>query len=75
MSVEKIRPGMTRADLLTVLTEEGGFSYPQQQTFVYRKCPYIKVDVRFAPASSQTFSSTDKIVEISRPYLDWSHKD
>jgi hypothetical protein len=66
---------MTRAELMSVLTKEGRLSSPSRQTFVHRKCPYIKADVQFAPVSAGQFSPDDKIVQISRPYLDWSHKD
>src|SRR4051794_2268757 len=44
---KKITPGMTRADLLKVFTTEGGLSTAAQRTFVYRGCPYIKVEVEF----------------------------
>jgi hypothetical protein len=37
-----IRPGMTRADLLTVFREEGGVSTRTQEQFVYRHWPSIK---------------------------------
>jgi hypothetical protein len=80
-SISTIKPGMTRKDLFTVLTEEGGMSTRTRKTYVYRHCPYIKVDVEFSPADSDpnldalTETSDDKIVTISRPYLEYSHMD
>ena len=43
-SMETVKAGKTRAELLTIFTEEGGISNPSQRTYVYRHCPYIKVD-------------------------------
>jgi len=73
-SMQTIKPGMTRADLLKVFTEEGGLSTAAQRTYVYQECPYIKVDVKFDAPMHQELP-TDKIVEISRPYLEWSIMD
>ena len=77
--MQAVKVGMTRADLLKVFTEEGGLSTRSQQTYVYRECPYFKVDVRFEPVGGvhapDFVSPDDKIVTISRPYLDWSVLD
>jgi hypothetical protein len=70
-----IKVGMTRSDLMKVFTTEGGLSATSQRTYVYRQCPYIKVDVKFAASSRNEELPTDRIVEISRPYLDWSVAD
>ena len=70
-----IKVGMTRSDLLKVFTTEGGLSWSSQRTYVYRQCPYIKVDVKFAASSNVEELPKDKIVEISRPYLAWSVMD
>ncbi|MHB9133840.1 MAG: hypothetical protein ACYDBB_22470 [Armatimonadota bacterium] len=89
--METVRVGMTRAELLKVLREDGGFrgeggykdedgSFISSSTYVYLKCPYIKVDVTFIligkPGSSDKEQSSpdvnpqDKIKTISRPYLE-----
>ena len=77
--MQTVKAGMTRADLLKVFEEEGGLSTRTQQTYVYRECPYFKVDVRFEPVGDlhgkEFVSSGDKIVSISRPYLAWSVMD
>ena len=72
-SMQTVRVGGTRSELLKIFTTEGGLSTPSQQTYVYRHCPYIKVDVKFAAGDEEL--PTDKIVDISRPYLDWSKAD
>lgn len=74
-AVQTVKVGMTRGDLVKVFTVEGGLSMPSQRTYVYKLCPYIKVDVKFAASSRTEEQSTDKIVEISRPYLAWSVMD
>lgn len=78
-AVGSIKAGMTRADLLTVFTEEGGLSSRTQRTYVYRLCPYVKVDVEFTPITNPddhlTELSNDKILKISRPYLQYSIAD
>jgi hypothetical protein len=72
---ESIKPGMTRADLLKVFTTEGGLSTQIWRTYVYSRCPYIKVDVEFASTKSKQEQPTDIITKISKPYLAWSIGD
>src|SRR5580692_11494776 len=76
---QKIKPGMTRAELLKVFTTEGGLSTATHRTFVYRGCPYIKVDVDFTLSDSKQNAvderPTDTINKMSKPYLDWSIGD
>ncbi len=76
---QKIKPGMTRAELLKVFTTEGGLSTATQRTFVYRGYPYIKVDVDFTLSDPKQKAieerPTDTISKISKPYLEWSTID
>jgi len=74
-AAQSVQVGMSRSDLLKVFTTEGGISTPSQRTYVYRECPYIKVDVKFAAASRSEEFSNDRIVKISRPYLAFSAMD
>lgn len=73
---QTIKPGMTRSNLLKIFTTEGGFWTARHRTFVYRGCPYIKVDVGFRLSDPMQNvleeKPTDVIVKISKPYLDWS---
>ena len=83
--METIKPGMTRAELLTVFTTEGGESNGLRRTYAYQECPYFKVDVEFTPVGRPAHdrngrvtldeSDADVIKTISRPYLDWSIAD
>jgi hypothetical protein len=72
-SMQTVRVGGTRSELLKIFTTEGGLSTPSRQTYTYRHCPYMKVDVQFAAGNEEL--PTDKIVAISRPYLDWTIAD
>jgi len=70
--MQTIKVGMTRAELLKVFTIEGGRFTRRQRRYVYRDCPYIKVDVVFAPADDGAAESPgDKIARISQPFLEW----
>ena len=83
--MQTIKPGMTRATLLTVFTTEGGLSTGLQRTFVSRDCPYFKVDVEFQAVGRPNRDSDgrvtivedshDIILKISRPYLNFMTAD
>jgi hypothetical protein len=83
--IERIKPGMTRDDLLKVFRTEGGFATGLHRTFVSRDCGYFKVDVEFRTVGRPDRNSdgrvtleerpADVIVKISRPYLEFSITD
>jgi len=79
----EIRPGMTRADLLTVFRTEGGVRSPTHGTYVYRHLEppsiskywrFIKVDVDFEVVKQKDERlvelPTDRIIHISKPYFE-----
>ncbi len=79
-----IEPGMSRSQLMTVFTTEGGLSTALQRTFVSHDCPYFKADVTFHRASHDPSGGreaslreldNDVIATISRPYLQFSIRD
>jgi hypothetical protein len=78
-AISTIKPGMTRGHLLRVFREEGGISNRRQQVYVYKQCPYIKVDVEFTPVGDEadelSKAPADKIIRISRPYLQYTIAD
>ena len=75
-SISAIRPGMARKSLSRMLIEDGGLQVRQQTRYLYKPCPYIKVEIDFAPADEgSTFSPDDKIISISRPYLEYPTAD
>lgn len=69
--MQTIKVGMSRGELLKVFTTEGSLSTVRQRRYVYRDCPYIKVEVEFAPVEKDQLveRQEDKIVTISRPFL------
>jgi hypothetical protein len=77
--IESVKAGMTRADLLRVFKEEGGISTRTRRRYVYHDCPYVKVDVEFEPVGEPENklrqSPRDKIIKISKPFLEWSIMD
>jgi hypothetical protein len=74
-----IKPGMTRKDLLRVYTVEGGLSTRTHRTYVLKGCPGVKVDVEFVPVGNVQDglieSPNDKILKLSKPYLDYGIYD
>jgi len=72
--IQKIKPGMTKGDLLKVFEEGGDLSSPTTQTFVHRECPLMQVDVTFEPRPGGDPGKV-KIATISKPYLDWPIDD
>ena len=83
--METVKPGMTRRDLLAVFTTEGGLSTGLHCTFVSRDCHYFKVDVDFKAVGRPNRDkdgrvtldedSRDIVVNVSRPYLQFSIGD
>jgi hypothetical protein len=82
--VSSIQPGMSRTDLLRVFTMEGGPSTRDEAQYVYRRCPYIKVIVRFRRPADPDVDwggapdeewSGDTIESISKPFLEYSVGD
>jgi hypothetical protein len=70
-----LHPGMTRADVLKNFQTEGGLSTRKWNHYVYRRCPYIKMDVTFAVAPGEILTveaATDKIATVSKPYLEFT---
>src|SRR2546423_14294145 len=72
--IQTIKVGMTRKELLEKFTTEGGLSSRTWRTYVYRECPLIKVDVELEPVGAseekRKESPDDKIIKISKPYLE-----
>jgi hypothetical protein len=77
--IRQIRPGMTRKDLLTVFTTEGGLSTRTERTYVYKVCPYIKVTVHFKTREGKSSAlgedPDDTIESLSQPFLALSTMD
>jgi hypothetical protein len=67
-SIQTMKVGMTRRELLTLFREDGGVQFVPIR-YVYKQCPVIKVDVAFT-ANDAGDRSNDRIKSISKPYLE-----
>lgn len=76
-AIGAIKPGTTRGEMKKILQEEGGISTRTHRTYVYKQCPLIKVSIVFdaTDADPSTEKPQDKVVSISRPYLEYSIMD
>jgi hypothetical protein len=79
LEMQSITKGMTRGELKKVFVEEGGLSGRFQRRYAYRDCPYMKVDVKFeavdSPEDKSNEHATDRITQISTPFLEWQISD
>jgi hypothetical protein len=83
--MQTIKPGMTREQLLTVFTTEGGLSTGLHRIYVSKDCPNFKVDVEFRAVGrpdrdadgrvTLVEDNRDTIATISRPYLEFGVAD
>jgi hypothetical protein len=73
-----LKVGDTRADVERSFELEGGLQSRTKSRYVFKKCSYIKIDVEFTgkgDSSPAGFPSTDIIVQVSKPYLEYSIED
>ncbi len=77
-AANRLKPGMTRADVEEDFKEDGGISFPPQARYIYRKCSHIKIDVEFSGEPmklAQAPSPNDRITKVSRAYLEYPSFD
>jgi hypothetical protein len=78
-AVNNLKKGMTRAEVEKVFRLEGGLFSRNQSFYVYRDCPYIKVQVTFDldPEYKDfvTGSPKDIVQSVSKPYLEYPVTD
>lgn len=71
--IEKIKGATKRKDLDKIFSHDGGISSVTER-FVYKKCNFIKVEVKFKFIDkSNKFpkqNPEDEIIDISKPYLE-----
>lgn len=67
--IETLQVGMTRADVERLFITDGGLSQLDRQTYVFRDCPYIKIDVEFTLMEAGKIRPGDRITVLSKPYL------
>lgn len=72
-SLSQLQNGDSRLKAEQEFQLDGGLHTAQQGTYVYQKCHTIKVDIQFTGQEVGTkpgFLPSDKIIGISRPYLE-----
>jgi hypothetical protein len=67
-SIQTIKVGMTRRELLTLFRGDGGLQFMPIR-YVHKGCPVIKVDVTFT-VNGTGDQLNDRIKSISKPYLE-----
>ncbi len=65
----KLKSGITRDKVEVTFVLDGGMQFGRTSRYSFRKCPSIKVDVEFSGSRADS-SPTDRIVKVSRPYLE-----
>jgi len=68
---------MTRQDVERYFTLDGGMNWRGQSRYVYQKCDLIQVEVTFEPDPKEQkgFSTHDKIIKLSKLFLDYPTRD
>ena len=61
-AIESIEVGMSSKELEKLFTLEGGIHQTEDYVYIYKECPYIKVNVQL--------TNDGKNSRISRPYLE-----
>jgi hypothetical protein len=74
--VSNIKAGMTRQALSGSFEGDGGLQSRLHGRYAYKHCRYIKIDIEFSSVDDGLdFSPDDKIVKVSRPYLEYPISD
>jgi hypothetical protein len=75
---DAIKVGMTRREVAEHWSEDGGLQFRRETRYVYEKCAYIRVDVKFKlaePTDAVEVSPDDEVSEVSKPYLAYPDAD
>lgn len=71
-------PGKTRADVEAEFAMDGGLQMFDTVRYVFKRCRTIQILVHFeggAPGKPAASLPTDRIVTVSRPYLEYQAMD
>jgi hypothetical protein len=74
---QHIRVGIRRSEVDKYFQQDGGMQSPSTTRYVYPKCRYLHVDVKFeiSGKDEKPFSPNDSVLEISKLYVDYAVKD
>ena len=76
--VDELKPGDTRAKLERNFQLDGGLQFAAKSRYILKKCNYIKIDVELTGDGIENridFLPTDKILKVSKPYLEYPIDD
>ena len=77
-SAAELKPGATRADVERNFELDGGLQFTKKSTYSLKACHSIKIEVEFSAEGIEERAeplSTDKVVSVSKPYLEYPFKD
>jgi hypothetical protein len=75
--ISEIKVGDPRSKVELNFVEDGGLQFPPQTRYLWKDCKYVKIEVEFSPGTNDwsKFLPTDKVVKVSKPYLELPAKD
>ena len=79
----RIKPGMTRAQVLKVMTMDGGlqsYGIAAPQRYLLLSCPLIKLDITFDASNASSVEQRlldpeARVKSVSKPYLEYPVMD
>ena len=75
-AASQLKTGMPRSEVEKAFVSEGGLLIRNETVYVFKECKNIKVTVKFeSAASANPEDPNDRVVAISKPFLDYEVKD
>ena len=79
LASQHLKAGMTRAEVEKEFQEDGGMTFSSgtehHDRYTYRTCGMIKIDVDLALTDESKPGPKDRVISVSRPYLEFESKD
>ena len=74
---QHVKVGATRAEVGRYFVPDGGAQFPSRTRYIYPRCNYLHVDVEFELTKPTEVSSSpeDKVVGVSKLYIEYPAKD
>jgi hypothetical protein len=78
----QIKAGMTRRAVEKDFIPDGGLAFPLETTYVFKRCPLIKIRITFSPQpgkdsneGSYSLSEEDRIASVSELFIAYQNRD
>jgi mannosyltransferase OCH1-like enzyme len=73
----ELKVGASRQDVAKYFVPDGGMQFPAKTRYVYPSCEYLHVDVEFEliKPAEVAFLPEDKVIGVSKLYVDYPAKD